>query len=76
MVRVEDSFYGLGEICSHADVSLADGTLWADECAVECPKHGSSFSLATGEPATFPATKPVPIYSVVAHNGEVVVTLP
>lgn len=76
VVRMEDSFYGLGEICSHADVSLVDGTLWNDECEIECPKHGSLFSLVTGKPSTFPATKPVPVYSVVVVDGTVVVTLP
>ena len=35
-----------------------------EECEIECWKHGSSFSLATGEPLTLPATLPVPTYPV------------
>ena len=32
--------------------------MWEDEREIECPKHGSTFSLETGEPQTLPATKP------------------
>ena len=32
--------------------------MWEDEREIECPKHGSTFSLATGEPQTLPATQP------------------
>jgi 3-phenylpropionate/trans-cinnamate dioxygenase ferredoxin component len=69
VVRIADSFYALGDICSHADVSLSEGELWPDDCEVECPKHGSLFSLTTGKPSTFPATQPVPTY-VVTLTGE------
>ncbi len=34
-----------------------------DDCEIECWKHGSTFSLATGEPQTLPATHPVPVYA-------------
>ena len=52
----------IGDECSHADYSLSEGDVWEDECEIECPKHGSTFSLATGEPQTLPATQPVPVY--------------
>ena len=32
--------------------------MWEDEREIECPKHGSTFSLETGEPQSLPATKP------------------
>ena len=54
-----DDLYAIGDECSHADFSLAEGDVWADECEIECPKHGSTFSLATGQPQTLPATQPV-----------------
>jgi 3-phenylpropionate/trans-cinnamate dioxygenase ferredoxin component len=76
VVRIDDSFYALGEICSHADVSLAEGTVWPDEREVECPKHGSMFSVDSGQPSCFPATKPVPVYDVSVTDHTVVVTLP
>ena len=42
---------------------------------VECPRHGSEFNLETGEPATLPATAPVPVYEVEIDNGEVFLTV-
>ena len=38
------------------------GASLADECEIECPKHGSTFSLVTGEPQTLPATRSGPVY--------------
>ena len=54
----------IGDRCSHADESLSEGDLWIDECEIECPKHGSTFDLRTGEPQALPATEPVPVYEV------------
>jgi 3-phenylpropionate/trans-cinnamate dioxygenase ferredoxin subunit len=71
LVRIGDDVYAIGDRCSHGDVSLSGGELWDDECQVECPKHGSRFSLRTGEALTLPATQPVPAYNVRVVNGEV-----
>jgi 3-phenylpropionate/trans-cinnamate dioxygenase ferredoxin component len=76
VVRILDDFYAIGDRCSHADISLAEGSIWEDECQIECFKHGSLFSLITGAPLTFPATKPVPVYVASVANGEVFVDLP
>ncbi len=73
VVRIGDDFYALGDRCSHADYSLAEGEIWPDEREIECPKHGSTFSLETGKPQTLPATKPVPVYRVHVQDGDVVV---
>jgi len=73
LVRIGDDFYAIGDQCSHEDYSLAEGELFADECAIECWKHGSTFDLRTGEPQSLPATKPVPVYEVVVEDGEVFV---
>jgi 3-phenylpropionate/trans-cinnamate dioxygenase ferredoxin subunit len=50
--------------------------VWEDEREIECPKHGSTFSLETGEPATLPATQPVRVYDVKIDGDDVVVTTP
>ena len=63
LVRIGDDFYAIGDRCSHADYSLSEGDVWEDEREIECPKHGSTFSLVTGEPQTLPATQPVPVYT-------------
>jgi 3-phenylpropionate/trans-cinnamate dioxygenase ferredoxin subunit len=71
VVRVGDRVHAVGDTCSHANVSLSGGTVWCDELGIECPKHGSAFSLLTGEPATLPATQPVPVFAVEIVDGEV-----
>jgi 3-phenylpropionate/trans-cinnamate dioxygenase ferredoxin component len=76
LVRIGDSFYALGDECSHADFSLSDGEVLGDEYEIECWKHGSTFSLKTGEPQSLPATKPVPVYEVVVEDGDVSVVVP
>jgi len=76
LVRIADDFYAVGDRCSHADFSLSEGEVWSDECEIECWKHGSTFSLKTGEPQSLPATRPVPTYDVVVEGTDVIVTLP
>jgi 3-phenylpropionate/trans-cinnamate dioxygenase ferredoxin subunit len=76
VVRIGDDFYAIGDTCSHADYSLSEGDVWEDEREIECPQHGSTFSLETGEPQSLPATRPVPVYEVQVVDGDVVVTLP
>ena len=77
VVRFEDdSVYAIGDTCSHAEVSLSEGEVDPLTRHIECWKHGSSFSLETGEPDTLPATKPVPTYEVVVDGPDVKVVLP
>lgn len=71
--RVGDAIYAIGDRCSHAEASLAEGELFGLE--VECPRHGSEFSLATGEPASFPATKPVPVYEVIIEGDQAILVI-
>ena len=75
LVRIGDDFYALGDRCSHADYSLSEGEVWEDECEIECPKHGSTFSLETGKPQTLPATRPVPVYKVRVVGDDVLVEI-
>ncbi|HEV8295901.1 MAG TPA: non-heme iron oxygenase ferredoxin subunit [Acidimicrobiales bacterium] len=71
VVRIEGDVYALGDTCTHADFSLSDGEVDADERTIECWKHGSLFSLETGEALTLPATRPTPVYDVVVEDGEI-----
>ncbi len=75
IVRIDDDVYAIGDVCTHAEVSLSEGEVWCDEREIECPKHGSAFSLLTGEPNTLPATQPVPVYDASVVDGQVVVTV-
>lgn len=73
LVRIDDAVYAIGDTCSHADISLAEGEVICDTREIECWKHGSAFSLETGEPQTLPATQPVPVYDVAVEDGMVVI---
>lgn len=76
LVRIGDDFYAIGDRCSHEDYSLAEGEVWAEERELECPRHGSTFDLTTGDPSSLPATRPVPLYDVVVDGDDVSVVLP
>ena len=74
-VRVADDFYAIGDRCSHADFSLAEGEVYPEEREIECWKHGSTFSLIDGKPQSLPATKPVPTYEVRVDGDDVMVVI-
>ncbi len=71
LFRFGNEVLAIGDRCSHAEASLAEGEVFDRE--VECPRHGSTFDLLTGEPQTLPATQPVPVFQVRVEDGEVFV---
>lgn len=73
LVRIGDAVYAIGDRCSHAEASLSEGEVDAESCTIECPKHGAIFSLATGDPESLPATRPVPSYVARVVDGDVYV---
>jgi 3-phenylpropionate/trans-cinnamate dioxygenase ferredoxin subunit len=76
VVRCDDEVYAVGDTCTHADFSLSEGEVYCDEREIECWKHGSTFSLLTGEPQSLPATRAVPVYNIEVDGEDIVVTLP
>ena len=75
LVRIGEEVHAIDDICSHAEVSLSEGDVDLEECALECWKHGSLFDLRTGEALTLPALKPVAVHTVTVEGGEVLVEL-
>jgi 3-phenylpropionate/trans-cinnamate dioxygenase ferredoxin subunit len=75
LVRCGDRVFAIGDICSHANVSLSEGEVLCDDEEIECWKHGSTFSLVSGEPQAIPATQPVPVYEVAVRDGDVIVSI-
>ena len=75
VARIGDDVYAIGDTCSHAEVSLSEGWVEPDDCAIECVAHGAMFDLETGEPLSLPATRAVPVYEVSVVDGTVVLTL-
>ena len=66
--------YAIGNRCSHAEVSLADGDVNCDNMELECIRHGSAFSLETGRPRTLPATQPVPVFVAEVRGDDVFIS--
>ncbi len=75
LVRLGDSVYAIGDTCSHDAVSLSEGYVDADECTIECERHGASFDLASGVPTSLPAVKAVPTYEVSVIDGDIWVSI-
>jgi 3-phenylpropionate/trans-cinnamate dioxygenase ferredoxin subunit len=75
VAHCNDGFRAISDLCSHEDYSLAEGEVDPEECSIECWKHGSFFSLVTGEALTLPATRPVATYDLVVDGDDVVVVI-
>lgn len=75
LARIDDDFFAIDDTCSHADYSLSEGDVDVDECALECPAHGSLFDLRTGDALTLPAIVPVSAHEVEVSEEGVFVTL-
>jgi len=75
LVRIGERVHAIDDVCSHAEVSLSEGDVDVEECALECWKHGSLFDLETGEALTLPAIKPVAVHEASVDGDDVVVQL-
>lgn len=69
LARVDGEFLAINDVCSHEYVLLHDGFVQGDE--IECPEHGSKFSLRTGAVRGLPATQPVEVYEVRVEGEDV-----
>jgi 3-phenylpropionate/trans-cinnamate dioxygenase ferredoxin subunit len=74
--HVGGALYAIDDTCSHAEASLSEGEVDADELCVECPLHGSLFDLRSGKPRTFPAFEAVATYKVWAEGDALFVEYP
>jgi 3-phenylpropionate/trans-cinnamate dioxygenase ferredoxin component len=75
VVNCDGTFYAINNICSHAYAELDQGEVDTDDCTIECPLHGSIFSLESGRPRTLPAVTPVATYPVQVVGDEVQVAV-
>ena len=66
------SFYAIEDRCSHDDGPLCEGEWDEETCRVICPRHGSAFDLATGNPLSLPAFEPVATYPVTIGDDGVI----
>jgi nitrite reductase/ring-hydroxylating ferredoxin subunit len=71
LFNVDGTLYAIGDICTHAEASLAEGEFY-DEI-VECPLHGSPFDVTTGRALGLPAMGNVGKYAVKVEDEAVFV---
>ena len=69
IANVDGEFLAVSDVCSHEYVLLHDGFIEGDE--IECPQHGSMFSLRTGEVRNLPATQPIPTYQTKVEGTDI-----
>lgn len=69
----DQGFRALDAICSHAHYYLDEGEVDVEMETIECPKHGSTFDLNSGEPRTLPATQPVDTFPVTVDGDDVMI---
>lgn len=72
--NLDGRFYVTDDRCTHAEASLSEG--WVEGDVVECPFHGGSFHIPTGEPRSRPVKAPLRTYAVKVEGGEVLIEEP
>ncbi len=72
--RIDDEIYVTNRTCTHGDADLTEGFQEGGE--IECPFHGGSFSIKTGEPVNLPCSKPLTTYPVKVIDGIVYIEKP
>jgi nitrite reductase/ring-hydroxylating ferredoxin subunit/uncharacterized membrane protein len=74
LVRKGGRVYALAETCAHMAGPLSEGILTEDN-AVECPWHGSRFSLEDGRVLRGPSTYSQPCFNVRVRDGMIEIRL-
>ncbi len=73
LVRQSGRILALADTCSHLGGPLSEGKL--HDCTIQCPWHGSRFSLETGEVIDGPAVHPQTALDVRSREGKIEVRL-
>jgi nitrite reductase/ring-hydroxylating ferredoxin subunit/uncharacterized membrane protein len=69
LARRGERIFAIAEVCSHLGGPLAEGKF--SDCSVQCPWHGSEFSLEDGGVINGPATHPQPCLETRVHDGRI-----
>jgi 3-phenylpropionate/trans-cinnamate dioxygenase ferredoxin subunit len=73
LYRVGEDVYAINDVCTHEEAYLTEGEFDPEELEVECPLHGSTFNVVSGDVRILPATKPIPTYPVKVEGDLVLV---
>lgn len=74
LANVGGAYRAIGDVCTHAQCSLADG--WIEGGTIVCGCHGSAFDLETGDVVMEPATEPEPVYATRVEGDEIQIARP
>ena len=74
LANLDGEYHAIDEICNHAGAPLSDGDLQGAE--VECPLHGSVFSVKTGEALGPPANDQLTVYRVRVEGDDILIGPP
>jgi len=69
LLRVDDRFYAIEDVCTHDGQPLTNGPLNGVE--ITCPRHGARFDVTDGRALCMPATEPVATFEVEVRDGAV-----
>jgi 3-phenylpropionate/trans-cinnamate dioxygenase ferredoxin subunit len=75
LVNIHGEFYAISDICSHEYASLSEGWVDEEDETIECPLHGSRFSVKTGEVLSLPAVYPIKTYELKVEDGDIYVKI-
>jgi 3-phenylpropionate/trans-cinnamate dioxygenase ferredoxin component len=68
---IDGRYYAIEDRCSHDDGPLCEGD--RDGLTVECPRHGATFDLRTGDALSLPATVGVETFPVIVRDGDILI---
>ena len=71
LANLEGQYHAVDEVCTHAFAPMSEGSLSGEE--IECPLHGSLFSVRTGEVLGPPAGEPITVYPVRVDGDDILV---
>lgn len=69
LLNIDGDFYAIENLCSHEEYELAAGVV--ADCAIECPKHGATFDVRSGEALSAPAYQPIRVFATRVEEGDV-----
>jgi 3-phenylpropionate/trans-cinnamate dioxygenase ferredoxin subunit len=73
LCRTGHGLVAFEDACTHDDEPLAGGTVI--DGAIECPRHGARFDLASGAALCLPAIQGIEIYKLRVVDGQVEVAI-
>ncbi len=69
VIKLEDGFYALEDMCTHDGAEIATGEIEGDE--IICPRHGARFCIRTGKVKCAPAYEDIASLQVMLEAGRV-----